>query len=641
VTELTGGSIDPLGLYSAPPLAGSFHVVATSVADPTKTASAAVTVVASGSGGSGGAPEADLAFLPADRVTKWNPGVLGGIPVRTTVCATIDAATFGNGATDATSAIQAAINACPVGQVVQLSTGTFKVSTNGTYLRIGKGITLRGAGPGLTILQKTDGAEPNTEAVGPSPSPILILGPARWAAPPGFAGSTNLTADGVKGTSSITVASTTGLSVGQIVLLDELSGASWQPDPAGRGQIWASPDWRVTWQLHSPALGTDDPLTAGTTTGGAAASWFARPDRPTNEIKEIASVSGTTVTFTTPIHITYRAANTAQLSRYGTDVPHVQKAGVEDLSVMGGDNGQIRFQWAANSWARNVENSVWHDEGFAINHSFRVEIRENYIHDAAWAQPGGAGYAISFANGSSECLVENSIIVRANKVMVARSAGAGSVIGYNYVDDGYINTNGAWQEVGLNGSHMVGPHHMLFEGNYGFNWDSDKTHGSSVYHTVFRNHLSGVRRPFVNPHTGLTIDDAVSGNGPLRCGGATYYSYWHTFAGNVLGRPGLMSGWTYEANGITGKSVWKLGWDDWNPYPVDAKVLATTLRDGNFDYVTNSVRWDRTPATIPNSLYLSAKPAFFGSLIWPWVDSTGTTKLHTLPAKARFDAMNQ
>ena len=158
----------------------------------------------------------------------------------------------------------------------------------------------------------------------------------------------------------------------------------------------------------------------------------------------------------------------------------------------------------------------------------------------AWAQPGGAGYAISFANGSAECLVENSVVVRANKVMVSRSAGAGSVVGYNYVDEGYINTNGAWQEVGLNGSHMVGPHHMLFEGNYGFNYDSDKTHGSAIYHTVFRNHLSGVRHAFVNPHTGATIDDLLQpGNGPKRCAGLGYYSYWHSFAGNVLGRPGM------------------------------------------------------------------------------------------------------
>src|SRR5687768_18551886 len=45
----------------------------------------------------------------------------------------------------------------------------------------------------------------------------------------------------------------------------------------------------------------------------------------------------------------------------------------------------------------------------AINHSFRCELRDSYIHDAAWPSPGGGGYALSFAYGSAEALVENNI----------------------------------------------------------------------------------------------------------------------------------------------------------------------------------------------------------------------------------------
>ena len=283
-----------------------------------------------------------------------------------------------------------------------------------------------------------------------------------------MAGSTNLTADAVKGTYTVTVASTAGFSPGQIVLLDEASGAGWQTDPQGRGQIWASSDWRVVWQKHNPVVPYVDDFAADAfpTTPGTAGSWFSRLDRPTAEVKQIASISGATITFTTPIHISYRSSHAAQLSRYGR--PHVKNAGVEDLKLIGGDAGNLRFQWAALSWARNVENTVWHDEGFAIDSSFRIELREFYVHDAAWAQPGGGGYAISLSAGTAEVLIENGISVRANKVMVARSSGAGSVVGYNYMDMGYINTNGAWIEIGLNASHMVGSHHVLFEGNYGF-----------------------------------------------------------------------------------------------------------------------------------------------------------------------------
>jgi hypothetical protein len=68
------------------------------------------------------------------------------------------------------------------------------------------------------------------------------------------------------------------------------------------------------------------------------------------------------------------------------------------------------------------------------------------------------------------------------------------------------------------------------------------------------------------------------------------YSYWMSFVGNVLGAPGQMAGWVYEG-AFTGSkpSIWMLEWDGLKPYPTDAQVAATTLRHGNFDYVTNTV----------------------------------------------------
>ena len=94
------------------------------------------------------------------------------------------------------------------------------------------------------------------------------------------------------------------------------------------------------------------------------------------------------------------------------------------------------------------------------------------------------------------------------------------------MDDGFIEYDPSWVEVGINGSHMVGPHHMLFEGNESFNYDSDNTHGNSIYHTVFRNHLSGFRRSFTGH--GRTPGPA----------GLMYGSWWHSFVGNVHGDRG-------------------------------------------------------------------------------------------------------
>src|SRR5262249_13514923 len=182
----------------------------------------------------------------------------------------------------------------------------------------------------------------------------------------------------------------------------------------------------------------------------------------------------------------------------GGDSVHVTYAGVENLTATGGADGGIRIENAAYSWAKNVEATQWLGEGVAIDGSFRVELRDSYIHTGSWPEARGAGYALSHASGSSESLVENNILIDTNKVMVFRSSGTGSVVGYNYTDDGWIYGTEAWVEIGINASHMAGPHHVLFEGNYSFNADSDYTHGNSIYLTFFRNWLSGHRRDFAD-----------------------------------------------------------------------------------------------------------------------------------------------
>ena len=362
------------------------------------------------------------------------------------------------------------------------------------------------------------------------------------------------------------------------MLLDELSGATYQPVVTGFGcsDCTVLKSDRVAWNMHNPPQNGDD--------SPEAKSWFMRTDRPTNEIKEIKSVSGDTITFTSPLSIGYRVSHNAQLTRYvvdDRDSRQVVNAGVEDLSLKGGSDGALNFESAAYSWAKNVEVMQWLGAGVAINNSFRVELRDSYIHEASWPLPGGAGYALSVAGGSSEVLIENNILVDANKVMVFRSAGTGSVVGYNYADDGWIWGTEGWVEVGINASHMVGPHHVLFEGNYSFNADSDYTHGNAIYLTFFRNWLSGQRRSFGD-------------RGNVREVGLAYGSWWDSFVGNVLGRRGQMAGWRYAApamgcnsngnncaadNARCGRpAIWKLGYDPerWGMHP-DPKTLSTVI----------------------------------------------------------------
>ncbi len=604
-------------------------------------------------------------ILPPERATAWNPGLMsiGGIPNRTTIFTNINASTYGNGSQDASAGIQAALEACPAGQVVLLSAGTFTLND---LLLIHSSITLRGAGPGVTVLQKTNGARPRVSATqpvdpgsyNPDPQPLVIIGASRWPGPDSTR-SQNLTTDGAKGASVVTVQSASVFAAGKFVLLDELSGASWQPTPAGfpdNAKVWAGD--RVAWNMHLPQQQYQDDSDNSDASGPydtdgtevfrppAAMSWFCRSDRPTCEIKEIASINGNSVSFTTPLHISYRTNHTAQLtpySDYSGSLPdrasaQVRNAGIEDLTVLGGADGQIRFEDAAYSWAKNIENAQWLGEGFAVDGSFRIEIRESNIHDGSWPEPGGAGYAISFASGSSEILVENNISINACKNIVVRSCGAGSVFGYNYADDAWDYDNPGWVECGLNASHMAGPHHVLFEGNYGVNFDSDYTHGNAVYLTCLRNWFSGQRRDFTDL-------------GNIRCIGAAYGSWWDSFVGNVLGRAGQMNGWTYDdpamtgnnANWSSGSVIWKLGYDPerWDMY-ADVITVTNAIRHGNFDYLTGSQIWEQAipDHVVPTSYYLSAKPGFFGGGVWPWVQPENTIQqIFSLPAMDRYNAI--
>src|SRR5205823_13536114 len=75
-----------------------------------------------------GPADAVVGIIPADRQTLWSPGIPGGAPKRTTICATAHASRYGNAAQEATTGIQAAINTCPVDPVVRSSAGELNMT---------------------------------------------------------------------------------------------------------------------------------------------------------------------------------------------------------------------------------------------------------------------------------------------------------------------------------------------------------------------------------------------------------------------------------------------------------------------------------------------------------------------------------
>src|SRR4051812_8756459 len=145
-------------------------------------------------------------IIPASRRITWQAGVVGGIPDRPTVFTTLPAAST-------LAQINSAIASCPAGQVVQFAAGTYALT--GAILVKRNGVVLRGAGPGLTNLRFDSGSDyGNVKFAGtPFNDPNVNQPPnlRDWTA--GYA----------QGSTTITLSSTAGLSVGAMIILDQLN----------------------------------------------------------------------------------------------------------------------------------------------------------------------------------------------------------------------------------------------------------------------------------------------------------------------------------------------------------------------------------------------------------------------------------
>ena len=578
---------------------------------------------------SASATTAIAGIISADRRTIWNPGLnaTGGIPNRTKIYRTLSPR---GGSLDDTLEIQRALDACPPGQVVKLGVGTFNINGNGVGVRTsdctlrGSGTGTFGSGQGGTRLIKADRDRNQNFAV-------LYVG----YNPTQFSSSSNLAADATKGANSLTLVNNPGVTVGEIVLIDQVT----DNDP----RVWWGP------QHDAP--------------GGGSRRWFIRQDRSLAQIMEVTAVSGDVITFSTPFHITFKTQYAAQLSRYAW--PLVRRFGVEDLYIyggMGGDfHGNLAVQHCAYCWVKNIEAYWARGTSIGFYGTFRSVLRDSYIHETPDPNPGGNGYLVGLNWGASDNLIENNVMWNGNKNIVMRATGGGNVVAYNYMDDAYGSTFPSSPEAGLNAGHYTTPHMELLEGNYSHNYKGDGFWGNSIYITVFRNQLSGLRaaHPPLNtykydghPYMDLKGRTAVD---------IQSHGDYTNFVGNVLGfrgqsllsysQPGysyVQRTWVYEELSGFAKddevTMWNIGAQQAGGWTWVPTTYQTQLRDGNWDWVTRSQRWhgiggpagSGKPQVIPESLYSPVKPAFFGSNPWPWVDPSNGS-VSTLPAKSCFE----
>jgi hypothetical protein len=300
----------------------------------------------------------------------------------------------------------------------------------------------------------------------------------------------------------------------------------------------------------------------------------------------IRSVEGNTLTLDRPLHIDFNPALNPVIRRNGL----ISNVGIEDLHIQrqdAGDGHNILIKNAADSWVRRVESAFTYRSHVNVASSMNIEIRDSYFHHSHDYGGGGHGYGVDLNSHSTNCLVENNIFEHLRHSMMIHVGANGNVFGYNYSFDPFQN-DGTWTPTDIS-VHGHYPFMNLFEGNIiqevgSADWWGPAGPGI----TFFRNRLEAEN---------LALMD-------------------HSHNQNIVG------------NELTGPT---------NSITIEPEIQGTLVHGND---IRGQISWDPSipDHVLPDSYYLTKKPAFYNGLAWPSIGGDQSIGEGTIPAKARYDA---
>lgn len=355
------------------------------------------------------------------------------------------------GATDATAAIQSAINAAQSagGGVVFLPAGIYAISPQGANshaLQISAAnVVLRGAGVGATFML-------NTSTNMRSKSIILVTGPSAAGFYSGGAVSTTINQDLLGPTVEIPVTSTNGFTTGQWVVVRADCTDAWITEHG-------EPDW----------------IGYGGTLRGVA--YFRR----------VVGVAGNTIILNAPTRYYLKARDNARVVRLSSgpllncgledfSISNVQHNGAgwgeDDYTVAGTgaydvhDSYAIRLVRVRDSWVRNVatfqaagNTSTAHllSNGILLNECSQVTLTNCDLQRTQYGGGGGNGYLYRLQN-ANECLLDHcrSTFTRHGFVLSHMAAAGNVYLGCTDKDSGrQTGTVGFQTTAGANSDHHM------------------------------------------------------------------------------------------------------------------------------------------------------------------------------------------
>ena len=542
-------------------------------------------------------PAAVSQIIPEGRSVDWSlypPGVKGGVFTNRAVFTNMTSID-NTGTQGVSAAIQSAINICPSNQVVYLPSGTFLLTTG---LVLKSGITLRGAGPRSTFLVFSNDASVSYAGQIRAYTHDTVSGSP--------ANSNNIVNGSIKYSTNIVVQSTNGLAAGKFALIDQIN---------------------------------DPNVFGGSYYGQSSYSYLSRlsGSRLMGQIVELLSVSASNVTFTPPLAFGY--IKDAQITPLASPYRGI---GIEDLCVSNAcllepSNvpALIRLGECIDSWVVGVSTRRASGYHIILNGCFRCEVRDSDVQEA-YRYTQSEGYGIDLMNQSTACLIQNNFSWATGPPFIQEGAGPWNVWGYNYA--AWVTNSDGTMETAMRINHGGAPHMNLFEGNVGNGAYADDFHGGSAYQTLFRNWFKGWEP--TNTLAGCTN----YGQRSLNIGASNYF---YNVVGNVLGdaSPPYYRTLNYlltPTNDPSMAYIYRLGWPTSGSATngFDDRVSDTLFVNANYDYCSNSVVLDasRGDIALPDSMYLSGKPEWFGNLRWPPIGPDRSPMVTAIPAQVRYDS---
>jgi hypothetical protein len=555
-------------------------------------------------------------IVDPSRAIDWSSaGVPGGIPNRTTICATLNP-----GAT--ASQISSALAACPAGQVVFLNAGTYNLTAS-IVVTAHNNVTLRGAGADQTFLVFIA----SSNCWGQTADVCFRGSDVNWSLGPSNTATVTGSGPWPKGTTSVTLSNTTNLSVGQWMILDQVD------DLNDTGVIYNCEESATVSPSQNPPCNDDSGGTGGDS--GAQRGSGTPSARGQQQFVTVTGISGNTVTFTPALYMPNwrvftdsRGPNTTGAWWPTTPVSGVGLENVSlDHSQSNGFLGTLFFN-CMGCWVKGVRSLNSDRDHFGLYVSPRSTIRDSYMYGTK--NSVSQSYGVE-AFGSSDSLIENNITQQVAVPFMINSDCEGCVVSYGFSINDYYTASANWMMQGIFLHSLTT--NILLEGNVVSGAIGDLFHGTHNFITMFRNRFDG--------HQANNGATTTANTNPIKL---YPFSRYFNLIGNVLGTSGYHTVYQYTASPEAGggdTSVMVLGTGTVTCCQAGDPLVASTLfRWGNYDTVNNAVRFVNTevpsglslyanavPSTqvLPVSFYLSAKPAWFGSVAWPPVgpDVTG------------------